>query len=309
MAAGCGSVVPGLGVCLSELIATKSTDPSAPPLPSVSGINTPTTVVRKRLEWWQILLMALGCAFIFVGVLWCCRRRQQKKKRAERTELFAIRSGGRQTGWRWRLIKFLQGLFGRGRRQRRVTIKPGVKIVHLGPGEHEEGLVLDKLRAAEEARAYYYTLPPKLKPSTTTTMTMTAQPKVEEEDMIRLIGSYNRPLSPRPEQKHHHHTDHNRIVAQNSGRNYRDDDDDARSSLSDMSSSNSRMSAPSLYSQLTGMPRKAPEPKMPVKREEIDLLTSRFSGSTFSSAERRKEAVVAASKKGVVGSSKTPFWK
>jgi len=55
------------------------------------------------------------------------------------------------------------------------------------------------------------------------------------------------------------------------------------------------MSAPSLYSQLTGMPRKAPEPKMPVKREEVDWLTWRFSGSTFSSAERRKEVVASLS--------------
>lgn len=278
VAASCGSVVPGLGVCLSELVATKSSDPSAPPMPSVSGINTPT-VVKKRLEWWQILLMALGCAFIFVVILWCCRRRQ-RKKRAEKTELFAvgaIRNRG-QTSWRWRLIKFIQDLSGRGRK--RVVVRPGIKIVHLGLREQED-LALQELRAAEEARAFESARSIKSKPSTTQT--------TGEEDMVRLIGSYNQPSA----YERTHHADYNRTV-----NCY---DDDARSSLSDASS---RISSPSLYSQLTGVPRKTPDPKMPVKREKAELLPSRFSGSTFSSAERRKEL----EKKGI-GLAKNPFWK
>jgi len=78
--------------CLSlrVLVVTKTTDSAAPRLPSVTGLDSPTVIVQKtRLEWWQILLMVLGCVFILVAVLWCCRRRQ-RKKHMQKTELYTI---------------------------------------------------------------------------------------------------------------------------------------------------------------------------------------------------------------------------
>jgi hypothetical protein len=42
-----------------------------------------------------------------------------------------------------------------------------------------------------------------------------------------------------------------------------------------------RLSVGSLYSQMTGMPRRTPEPRLPVK-SKVDLLSSRFSASTAS---------------------------
>lgn len=69
-----------------------------------------------KLQWWQILLMALGCAFIFVMFLWCFRRRAKKQRKA-RTEMFANGKGLKD---KRRFLDFsawgagLRRMFGRG---------------------------------------------------------------------------------------------------------------------------------------------------------------------------------------------------
>lgn len=111
---GSSDVVPGLGICLSDLVqVSSSTDSSAS---SATGLTSPTTVVTNShhsLAWWQILLMALGCAFIIIVILMLWRRRA-KKQRAKQTALFASAKkldGG--NGWRWRLEQFRRRLFGK----------------------------------------------------------------------------------------------------------------------------------------------------------------------------------------------------
>ncbi|CAK5272781.1 unnamed protein product [Mycena citricolor] len=83
VAAGCAAVVSGLGACLSELVDVPSVT-SGSPLPSASGIDAPTTgtanTTRRRLAWWEILLMVLGCVFILVMVLWLLRRRAKNAR-------------------------------------------------------------------------------------------------------------------------------------------------------------------------------------------------------------------------------------
>jgi hypothetical protein len=96
-------VINPLGVCFSELVATNTTTPVDP------GLNqptAPTTTTRTafKLEWWQILLMALGCAFIFLVFMWCCCRRRRKRKEEERRRVhgyaFANVSGSdNQRSW------------------------------------------------------------------------------------------------------------------------------------------------------------------------------------------------------------------
>jgi len=113
---GSSSVIPALGVCLSELIEVpRSSGTGSPvPLPSITGLADPTVVsVNRRLEWWQILLMALGCAFIFMMILWCWRRKA-RKQREKRTKEFARvkKLDGPQKGWKWRLVRFGEKLFG-----------------------------------------------------------------------------------------------------------------------------------------------------------------------------------------------------
>lgn len=131
------SVIPGLGACLSELvIVPSSSGTSAGALPSITGLSTPVATTTQRLQWWEILLMALGCAFIFVAFLYCWRRRA-RKQRAKQTAAFASAKALHKNNWRWRLVRFGEKLFGHGRSERLP--------------ESEE-IALWKLRAAEEAR-------------------------------------------------------------------------------------------------------------------------------------------------------------
>jgi len=112
---GTTSVIPGLGVCLSELVEVPRSSGTTPsPLPSITGLTDPTVInVSKGLAWWEILLMALGCAFIFVAFLWCWRRRA-RKQREKRTKAFARvkKLDEPRQGWGWRLIRFGGRLFG-----------------------------------------------------------------------------------------------------------------------------------------------------------------------------------------------------
>ncbi len=49
---------------------------------------------------WQIILMVLGCCFIFAAFIWCCRRRM-RSKRAAKTREFALRKNidNAETWW------------------------------------------------------------------------------------------------------------------------------------------------------------------------------------------------------------------
>jgi len=146
---GSSSVVTGLGVCLSELVQVPTATGTASPLPSITGLTTPTANDSRRpLEWWQILLMALGCAFIFLMVLMWWRRRA-RKQRAKRTARFAKAKNLNETSnWRWRLVRFGEKLFGHKASQR------GVLPIHHHrrfSGGSEE-MKLRNLKEAEEAR-------------------------------------------------------------------------------------------------------------------------------------------------------------
>ncbi|KAF8804721.1 hypothetical protein BYT27DRAFT_7340221 [Phlegmacium glaucopus] len=261
VAANClstSNVVAGLGVCLSDLVVSQpSGTASAPPLPSVSGLNKPIVVSTSshRLAWWQILLMALGCAFIFVLVIWLVRRRQ-RKQRAKRKAQFATSPTAKKgrTGWRWKLIRFGEKLFGHTRSRR-------VPIVHLGPSQDERGdFKLTQLRMAEEARH-------------PASFAATGEDE-GEADLVKLIGSYNRPYS--PDTSRHYTNHHDRVPLAD------------QRSLSDASSQHS---APSMYSQMTGLPSRVPDPRQPLK--------SRFSMSTFATNELQQKS----------RSGKKAFWK
>ncbi|KAI0689822.1 insulin-like growth factor binding protein [Cytidiella melzeri] len=229
---GSSGVVQGLGVCLSDLVQVPAASgtSSQPALPTISGLDSPVTPVittssAHPLAWWEILLMALGCAFIFIVILMLWRR-HARKKRAQATALFAsAKRLNPQGGWRWRLIRFGEKLFGHKRSR-------------LAPPQEVEPMRMEKLRNAEEARY--------------------------ERDMDKLIDSYDysragssRGPSPLPSLKDH---DYHR--------------DRARQRLSGAS-----LTHDSIYSQVTGLPRRGPEPRQPV-RNARDLLPSRFSDAT-----------------------------
>jgi hypothetical protein len=142
---GSSGVIAGLGVCLSELVQVPTNTGTASPLPSITGLSDPTTVGSKRspLEWWQILLMALGCAFILLVVLMWWRRRA-RKQRAKRTAMFA-KAKNLRGGWRQRLVRFGEKFFGHSARGRAAVLP-----VHHDPDR--EDIKLRSLRDAESAR-------------------------------------------------------------------------------------------------------------------------------------------------------------
>jgi len=108
------SIVPGLGACLSDLvlIPQSSGTSSGGSLPSITGLTDPVPPSRgSKLPWWEILLMALGCAFIFMVFLMCWRRRA-RKQRAKQTKMFAQAKELNVKDWKWKLMRFGEKLFG-----------------------------------------------------------------------------------------------------------------------------------------------------------------------------------------------------
>ncbi|KAI0085954.1 hypothetical protein BDY19DRAFT_986857 [Irpex rosettiformis] len=229
---GSSSVVQGLGLCLSDLVEVpkpSGTNTQAP-LPTISGIDSPSapatsTSSTRPLAWWEILLMALGCAFIFVVILMLWRRRA-RRKRAQATALFASSKRlDRPGGLKYRLVRFGEKLFGH-KRSRMV------------PAYDVEQVRMEKMRSAEEDQY--------------------------NRDMDKLLDSYDysragssRGPSPLPSLK-----------------DYEYHRERARKRLSGVS-----LTHDSIYSQVTGLPRRGPEPRQPV-RNARDLLPSRFSDTT-----------------------------
>ena len=181
-------MVAGLGVCLSDLVVIQpSGTTNIPPLPTISGLNSPTVITTSshRLAWWQILLMALGCAFIFIVIIWLFRRHQRKKRAAKQAADAQFAKGllgakKERTGWRWKLIRFGEKLFCHTP-SRRV---PVIRVVEA------EDVKLNHLRMMEEARPV---------PSFATTdynhhHMYPSREEGEDQDLVQLIGSYNNPL-------------------------------------------------------------------------------------------------------------------
>ncbi|PFH50509.1 hypothetical protein AMATHDRAFT_144925 [Amanita thiersii Skay4041] len=242
-------VVPGLGVCLSNLASSSSPTTPSGPNPTGTGGQTTINTIRRPLEWWQILLMALGCAFIVLVVIWLCRRRANKK-RAKRTAMLAAQQ---KVHGKW---CFKWGI-----------LPDSVKLM--------------KLRAAEEARPishpYEYKHAPEPEPKSVSEREDENESRRSrsseerdrvflvpdgEEDMVKLIGSYQRSQPRTPRYSTYSHHSHHVTV------------DDTRS-MSDASVH----STLSMYSQVTGERHRGPDPRQPVKKD----LKSRFSASTLSS--------------------------
>ena len=165
MAANCSgsgtAVVPGLGVCLSDLVSVPQVSgTSVVPLPSITGINTPAVIGgSRRLTWWEILLMTLGCVFIFLCVLALFRRRM-RAKRAKRTAEFAAAKNIDSRGMSWR--QRLGSLFSRGPQVPKEE-KVALRVARLRNLEEERHVAaLGKLGVAPSAGAGSDVLPPPL---------------------------------------------------------------------------------------------------------------------------------------------------
>lgn len=226
---GSSNVVPGLGLCLSELVQVSTSANSSTPVPAVTGLTSPTVIINAHhsLAWWEILLMALGCAFIFIVILMLWRRRA-RKQRAKKTVMFASAKrldGG--NGWRWRLERLRKRLFGQKKYNpevlpttyhddlradsphSRIQVSPNtdIKLKKLGDGE-------DKSTTRHTTR-----------------------------DLDNFIGHYEHSIRSRPLSTLSSLDDH--YPVHNARRIERD----------------------SLYSETTGNQRLTPEPRQPLRRD------------------------------------------
>ena len=198
--------------------------------------------------------MALGCAFIILIIIWLFRR-HQRKQRAKKAAQFAKglnpSAKKEKTGWRWKLLRFF------GEKIFCHFCHSRSRRVPIARGEAED-VKLSQIRMMEEARPVA---------SFATDANNNVDPS--GEDMVQLIESYN----PLPEAYYTNRHVRVHLVDQQS-----------------LSDSSSQHTAPSLYSQVTGLPHNVPEPRQPLK--------SRFSMSTFATNEVRKNS-----------HSKKAFWK
>ncbi|KZV89047.1 growth factor receptor domain-containing protein [Exidia glandulosa HHB12029] len=269
------SVVPGLGVCLSELVAAPFVDNT--PTPSGDSPVPPPTSGggRRPLEWWQILLMALGCAFICLLFVMCYRRRM-RKKRAARTAAFARQMKSRgllSRGAHWLGDK----LFGRLHHHHRDAVPAHYN--HQEDPEKNMGEMLERMRAAEEARhaREMELLEARARSATPSKWDRAPSFTVRLEDA--------RSYSPHP---------HSRTASPQPSLRPR-----YEPGALEVDPYPNRASTPSLYSTMTGLPRRTPEPRMPIRDRhgDMDLIelhqpvptvplaaTSRFSGSSWGSS-------------------------
>ena len=265
------SIVPGMGVCLSDLVVVP--DPSGtgnvPPLPSISGINspTPTKSGSNRLQWWQILLMTLGCAFIFLVFLMCWRRRA-RKQRANKTKQFAIaKKLDDAGGWKQRLVRFGERLFGHTSKNRLAGHYTYAAGPPSYPGDTKKGDIA--LRDLEEQRRW----PDDPKRPTT---------YHDDDDLDGIVGAYeyeeSTRSSPSEYSRYYHRQPHITPAAELEREYSRLRQQKLRDDVLES------LASRSIYSQVTGAKKKAPEPRLPVR----DHLISRFSMSTGGGSSRSR---------------------
>ncbi|KAF7347454.1 Extracellular matrix protein FRAS1 [Mycena venus] len=224
------SVVPGLGVCLSDLVIVTSvaenngtiTQPTKP-TPSPPPATPAATTVGRALAWWEILPHD-------------ARLRLHLPARAHRTAAFAASKRlDPKTSWRWRLLRFGEKLF--GHKASRRASPPQITTEDV----ESEAIKLMKMRNAEEARHHL------------------------EMEKLQLFGAY----------------EYSRAGSVRSGRapSSRSSHSHAPSTLPSLDGRRERehhtaiaeqVSRASIYSQMTGEPRTAPEPRQPVNK---NLLT------------------------------------
>lgn len=186
-----------------------------------------------------------------------------RKRRAAATANFAAAKNlNHSRSWRYRLVRFGEKLFGHRKGQRWMM-----------PPEHGD-IKMDKLRVAEEARF-----------ERDLEKTRIAEDTRHERDMARLRDSslrHNREM-----EKFINSYEYTRAGSSRAPSplpSLRDYDGDrhshkASSKGSDRGHITNDLAEQSLYSQVTGQPRKAPEPRQPI-RNPADLLPSRFSSPT-----------------------------
>ncbi|KAF6764653.1 FRAS1 protein [Ephemerocybe angulata] len=281
---GSTGVLPGLGVCLSDLVSV----PKETALPPITGLDNPT-VVKSKLQWWQILLMVLGCVFIFVAFLWCCRRRA-RKQRAKKTTQFAKGKGIDKGKWKW-------GSFAAGWRMLFNRKKKGGAGLQEGelPIAYNHHEVTSRSRPVSIVRGEDIKMAaiptrkaaPKLDGSAASEARSNRR-KTRDDDLDSYIDAYDysrRSLSIRS----HTPSTLPDLDGYRSKKNNIYDRDRLRREVTDEQMRRGRerdLEQDSMYSEITGQQRHTPEPRMPVRRDAVPIGFQSASSSRSASPVR-----------------------
>ncbi|PPQ82360.1 hypothetical protein CVT25_008321 [Psilocybe cyanescens] len=270
---GSSSVIPGLGVCLSEMVQVPSrTDPNVP-LPSVSGLADPTVIsARKPLAWWQILLMALGCAFIFVVIVMLWRRRA-KKQRAKRTAMFAAaKKINNPNRWRDRLVRFGEKLFGHRSTSRLRRDQHDAEVLPVAYNHHDRHLANSRPQSLASYRQDI-----KLKTIVSAPKPPQSQErskKRESDDVDNFIDAYAYSTNSRSSRSPS-------TLPSLDGHQYK------------QRTKERRIEHDSLYAEVTGMRRNTPEPRQPLRRDVSGAsMLPKNTIDTYKRREVNKEGIL-----------------
>jgi len=209
--------------------------------------------------------MALGCAFIFLVFLMCWRRRA-RKQRANKTKQFAIaKKLDGADSWKQRLVRFGERLFGHTPKNRLAGHYAYAAGPQGYPGDTKKGDIV--LRDLEEQRRSRdeLTRPPTYH---------------DDNDLDGILGAYEYEQSirstPSEYSRYYHRQPHSHPSAELEREYSRLRQQKPREDILESLASHS------IYSQVTGANKKAPEPRLPVRN-----LGSRFSTSTGSGSSGR----------------------
>ena len=216
--------------------------------------------------------MTLGCAFIFLVILLCWRRRA-RKQRANKTKQFAIAKNlDDPKSWRQRLVRFGERLFGHTPKNRLAGTRSHTPDPPSYPGDTKGGDIV--LRDLEEQRRFREDL---------------QQPTAyHDDDLDGIVGAYEYQQSirssPSEYSRYYRQQPHNDPSAELNRQYSRLQKGRPREDILES------LASRSIYSQVTGSNRRAPEPRVPVR----NFPGSRFSTSTGSGSSNRSRPLTPA---------------
>lgn len=234
-------------------------------------------VKGAKLQWWQILLMVLGCVFIFVVILWCFRRRA-RKQRAKKTAMFAQGKGVDKRGWKWGILAARWRKFwSRKPKARRegelpiaynhhevtsrsqpVSIMRGedIKMASLPKGGSGLSAKHDRRKTKDDLDSYIDAYDYSRRSLSIRSHTPSTLP-----DLDGYYSSKNK----------NKFSDRDRLRRQVTGASRRERD----------------LDQDSMFSEMTGSKRSTPEPRMPVKRNPVPVYRDDSTSSSRSASPVR----------------------
>jgi len=139
--------------------------------------------------------MALGCAFIFLVILMCWRRRA-RKARAQQTAHFATSKAlDKQQGWRWKLVRFGEKLFGHNASKKGGAVYQG-DAMRMGKMRDVESGPVSPYNMEKFVDAYQYS-PTHSRGSSSGSRAPSRLPSLHSQRDKRLLDAFGDPYPDR----------------------------------------------------------------------------------------------------------------